>query len=329
MRQVVQNSGELENDDEAKDLLLRRLSDALKLLCKSARTIEEYQANQVILTALAPESEGLVKKFAKILKIRPRSLRQYVDRRSMLDNDEHGAVWFEDHKATYKNSFMELHKNDGVIDTIIDFQVDNTQASSNTSDVKTNHVKTPNAHKKADGDLVCPTDPETGKCLCEDHATHYLLMTRRMFYDLFCQKKQDLADVVSYTMFISFMPYFISSPTIRTCTCRYHQEMQMFNEAYRRMSRKWHGECTCLCGFCESNSCQDHPNKTTFTMMQHSLCKPEECDDNQNYFKLDCFSGVCEECDVDKAPAYKCPLENSNEDETACTWEEYSQDNAQ
>ena len=47
MRQVVQNSGELENDDEAKDLLLRRLSDALRLLCKSARTIEEYQANQV------------------------------------------------------------------------------------------------------------------------------------------------------------------------------------------------------------------------------------------------------------------------------------------
>ena len=73
MRALVTNSGYLNNDDAAQSMLIDRLADALKKLRKSARTLHEWKANQVLLTAIAPppDSPDMEKIIAALLKVPP------------------------------------------------------------------------------------------------------------------------------------------------------------------------------------------------------------------------------------------------------------------
>ena len=235
-----------------------------------------------------------------------KALTKAAARRVLVDGDEEAGLWYEEHKAQYRNAFKTKHSE--CVPVIQNFHISISQSSANKKDVVWKHAGGKVWHKGMPG-----TCESLG---CESRVKHFRVRTYSDAYALFSTCHPKIADVCSLATYRSFEPWFIKLPEKSTCLCIYHERFKLLQGQYREFSKDWHGSgggCSCECGFCTAGTCVDHVNADHSSLAGHLLCaKP----DGSDYFKEQCVRQRCVRLNEKNKTIYhgcgwKYPKENS------------------
>jgi len=120
--------------------IVERLKEALQVLKNETADPHAWHAYSAILTAIAPEVDNTFdfNRTLDRLAVGPDALLKAVQRRDSLFNGEgDDSVWYQEKKAKNKSAFVMKYASH--VPTVLGFWHTQTQASSNTSDLKWEH----------------------------------------------------------------------------------------------------------------------------------------------------------------------------------------------
>ena len=125
-------------------------------------------------------------------------------------------------------------------------------------------------------------------------------VTNEVMYEKFKAEHPSIAAYCSLTTFISFKPWWIGPPHVRSCECIHHITFRKLLEDCAAAHKRVHSKCApgnkggCRCKYCQDGACLDD---STFTrnggVADRVLCPKADPADAILY---KCAKGTCDDC---------------------------------
>ena len=265
---------------------MTELVKSIESLRKGRKNSVKWHAYQSVLNAIIPADCKHPKLLSERLVVSYDKVKLVSKKKSLIDEADD---WSIGHDVKQRSDAFAVQYA-AYLPVIGEWWESNTQQSP--EQMKSLHKKGNHRIDKKNHVRVCIEHEDNESLNCEEHALHFQVYGDDESYRLFAQHHPGIASVCKQQMFVSRRPWWVCFPTPRTCECTYHTNFYLMHDAYKKLAREAHEDCTCDCDFCENgDGCKDHPCESTDAMMDYLFCKP-----GAHGYKLKCVKHDCTRC---------------------------------